>query len=117
MEDEHRRPCEPRGCAAFLHGCTGGKAVAHEARELPQRVIFLPTIVSSGIDLLLIPASARRARQGRQAQASGQSRKTSRRKYKALWVSNSLSGRGWQLDEASTVRHPAHLIRIGRSQR
>jgi len=34
-----------------------------------------------------------------------------------LWVSNSLSGRRSQLDEASTVRHPAHLIRIGRSQR
>jgi tetratricopeptide (TPR) repeat protein len=41
----------------------GGEALAHEARELAQRVNFPPTIVSPGIDLLL--TAARRGEPGK----------------------------------------------------
>ena len=51
------------GFRLSLGDLDGGEAVAHEARELAQRVNFPPSIVSPGIDLLLI--AARRGEPGR----------------------------------------------------
>jgi len=44
------------GFRLALGDLDGAEAIAHEARELAQRVNFPPTIVSPGIDLLLIGA-------------------------------------------------------------
>ena len=51
------------GFRLSLGDLDGGEAIAHEARELAQRVNFPPSIVSPGIDLLLI--AARRGDPGR----------------------------------------------------
>ena len=51
------------GFRLSLGDLDGGEAIAHEARDLARRVNFPPSIVSPGIDLLLI--AARRGEPGR----------------------------------------------------